>query len=393
MNRILTFAEYLNIFILVNFQHQQQSYQINRPVSEKNQSLKAWSAADEHLLQHLEEVTLDNKALAIVNDRFGFLTCLMHTHQPISIQTNKSEEKATEQNLLNNQLEVSSVSFCSPLTLPETKLDIGLLKIPKSLELFRLFLYKLSSNWTEDAMLFCGFMTRHFSPQMLKIAGEFFEEVEQSRAWKKSRVLTLKTPKVFKEKDIIHQINFDEQIFKQYFGVFSAKHIDYASQFLIENWSVSSNDQRVLDLASGNGVLAAAVRKYNLNCELHLLDDSYLAVESSKLNLDASNTFFHCDDTLSTFEDNYFDCVISNPPFHFEHEINIQPSLTLFKEVHRCLSSTGSFVLVANKHLNYKTHLSLLFSRISVVNENSKFVIYECCNKVGSFANRVEFKT
>lgn len=382
MNRILTFAVYLNIFKLVNFQYQQQSYQINRPASEKNQSLKAWSAADEHLLQHLEELSLENKVLVITNDRFGFLTCLMHAHQPINIQTNKSEEKATQQNLLDNQLDASSVSFCTPLTLSETKLDLGLLKIPKSLELFRLFLYTLSSNWNEEAVLFCGFMTRHFSPKMLKIAAEFFEEVTQSRAWKKSRVLILKKPKAFKNKDILHQIDFDQQIFKQYFGVFSAKHIDYASQFLIENWSVSSEDQRVLDLASGNGVLAAAVRKYSPNCELHLLDDSYLAVASSQLNLAPTNTFFHCDNTLLAFEDNYFDCVVSNPPFHFEHEVNIEPSLNLFKEVHRCLNSNGSFVLVANKHLNYKTHLSLLFSRISVVNENSKFVIYECRNKI-----------
>lgn len=366
----------------MNFQYQQQSYQINRPISEKNQSLKAWSAADEYLLQHLEESPLEDKALAIVNDRFGFLTCLMHPYLPTSILSNKSEKKATEQNLLNNQLDLANISFCTPLHLSEKKLDIGLLKIPKSLELFRLFLYSLSANWKEDAVLFCGFMTRHFSPKMLKIAAEFFEEVEQSLAWKKSRVLILKKPKAFENKNIIHQISFDGQIFKQYFGVFSAKHIDYASQFLIENWSINPSDERVLDLASGNGVLAAAVRKYSSACELHLLDDSYLAIESSKLNLAASNTFFHCDNTLSNFEDNYFDCVVSNPPFHFEHEVNIQPSLNLFKEVHRCLSPDGSFVLVANRHLNYKTHLSLLFSRISVVNENSKFIIYECRNKL-----------
>jgi 16S rRNA G1207 methylase RsmC len=366
----------------VNFQYQQQSYQINRPASEKNQSLKAWSAADEHLLQHLENHSLENKELVILNDRFGFLTCLMHSYQPTSIQTNKSEENATQQNLLDNQLEVSAVSFFTPLTLSEKKLDVGLLKIPKSLELFRLFLYTLSTNWKEDAILFCGFMTRHFSPQMLKIAEEFFEEVEQSRAWKKSRVLTLKTPKAFEKKDIIHQINFEEQVFQQYFGVFSAKHIDYASQFLIENLSIDSNNKRVLDLASGNGVLAVAARKLNSTCELHLVDDSYLAVESSKLNLNDSNTFFHCDNTLSSFEEGYFDCVVSNPPFHFEHEINIQPSLNLFKEVHRCISSEGSFILVANKHLNYKTHLSLLFSEINIVNENNKFIVYECRNKI-----------
>lgn len=366
----------------MNFQYQQQSYTINRHPLEENSSLQAWSAADEHLLQHLEGTSLANKEIVILNDRFGFLTCFLHAYQPSSIQSNKSEEKATLQNLLDNQLDVNSISFFTPLTLPEKKLDIGLLKIPKSLELFRLFLYTLSINWNKEAVLFCGFMTRHFSPQILKIAAEFFEEVEQSRAWKKSRVLILKSPKAFETKEMIHRIHFGEQVFQQYFGVFSAKHIDYASQFLIENLSLDPNYQRVLDLASGNGVLAAAVRKQNSNCALHLLDDSYLAVESSKLNLTGSNTFFHCDNTLSIFEDNYFDCVVSNPPFHFEHEVNIETSLNLFIEVQRCLSPEGCFILVANKHLNYKTHLSLLFSQISIVNENSKFIIYKCQNKI-----------
>jgi 16S rRNA G1207 methylase RsmC len=366
----------------VNFQYQQQSYSINRHPLEENQSLQAWSAADEHLLQHLEGVSLENKEVVILNDRFGFLTCLTHSHHPTSIQTSKSEEKATQQNLLNNQLDVTGVSFFTPLSLSEKAFDVGFLKIPKSLELFRLYLQTLAQNWKEDAVLFCGFMTRHFSPQILTIAAEFFEEVEQSRAWKKSRVLILKSPKALKERALIHQISFEGQVFQQYFGVFSAKHIDYASQFLVENLTLNPNDQRVLDLASGNGVLAAIARKQNPNCELHLLDDSYLAIESSKLNLAAANTFFHCDNTLTDFETDYFDCVISNPPFHFEHEINIQTSLQLFKEVQRCLSPKGCFILVANKHLNYKTHLQLLFSTINIVNENSKFIIYECCDKI-----------
>ena len=41
----------------------------------------------------------------------------------------------------------------------------------------------------------------------------------------------------------------------------------------------------------------------------------------------------------------------------FEFENNIEVSIELFKEVYRCLKMGGRFVLVANKHLNYKTHL------------------------------------
>lgn len=362
----------------MNFHYQQQSYNIQRYPSENNRSLKAWSAADEHLLKHLETLSLEQQELIILNDRFGFLTCLMHAQHPSVVYSNKSHEKATYQNLAHNNLNPDILSSCTPITIPDHEFNLGLLKIPKSLDLFYLYLYNLSKNWDSDAVLLCSFMTRHFSPKILTIAETFFEKVEQSKAWKKSRVLTLRSPKTFKLQKVIHQVSFKEQVFQQYFGVFSAKHIDYASQFLIDNLEIPTKAQRILDLASGNGILAASVRQKKPDCELHLLDDAYLAVESSKLNLSAQKTHFHCENTLVNFEAGYFDCVISNPPFHFEYDVSIQTSLQLFKEVQHCLKSDGHFILVANKHLNYKTHLIPLFSSVYIVNENEKFVIYKC---------------
>lgn len=362
----------------MDFQYQQKHYTVERYPLTKKGNLQAWNAADEHLLQHLENITLEQKELAILNDRFGFLSCLTHAYAPSTIQTNHSHEKALRQNLLYNQIKDANVSSYTVFNIPIQSFDIGLLKIPKSLELFRLYLQVLSSKWKQDAVLFCGFMTRHFSPQILTIATTFFEDVQQSRAWKKSRVLILKSPRKFEDRTILHQIPFQGRTYQQYFGVFSAKHIDYASQFLIANLDVDLNEKVVLDLASGNGILAATVRQNNANCTLHLLDDSHLAIASSKLNLSSDNTFFHCNNDLSIFEENYFDCVLSNPPFHFEYEVSIETSVQLFKEVYNCLKPNGRFIIVANKHLNYKTHLQRLLFKVTVVNENEKFVIYEC---------------
>ena len=50
----------------------------------------------------------------------------------------------------------------------------------------------------------------------------------------------------------------------------------------------------------------------------------------------------------------------------------------LFKEVQNCLKLGGRFVLVANKHLNYATHLEQIFTEVATVNTNKKFVVYEC---------------
>jgi len=345
-----------------------------------NRSLKAWNAADEHLLQHIKDLEIEQKSMAIYNDRFGFLTCFLHSYSPSIVVNYKSQEKAIYKNVEANQLNFSTLEFISPFSDKIKKLKTGIIKIPKSLDLLRLQLSHLSENLEDDGIVFAAFMTKYFSPQILSIANEFFESVEQSRAWKKSRVIILQKKKQVKKINLIHTIPFQEIDFQQYFGVFSAKNIDYASQFFIEHLTLKE-ENRILDLACGNGVLGKMIQLQNPNCEIHLMDDSFLAVQSAVLNLEKENTFFHYNDSLEIFEDQYFDLVISNPPFHFEHETNIEVAIRLFNDVKRCLKKDGRFQLVASQHLNFKTHLEKIFSQTNIVAENAKFVIYECIRK------------
>ena len=60
-------------------------------------------------------------------------------------------------------------------------------------------LFQLSKYLKEDAIVVASFMTKYFTPQMLSIANEFFENVEQDKAWKKSRTLILQNKKQAKE--------------------------------------------------------------------------------------------------------------------------------------------------------------------------------------------------
>ena len=134
----------------------------------------------------------------------------------------------------------------------------------------------------------------------------------------------------------------------------------------------------VLDLASGNGILAKEVQKILPQAEIHLLDDSFLAIESSKLNVKGDSVVFHHTNDLNKINNGQFDYVISNPPFHVEHEIDINLPIELFKQVHRCLTNNGTFQLVANNHLNYKTHLIKIFGNVETTAQNDKFVVYAC---------------
>tara|TARA_B110000967_G_C18890111_1_gene566755 strand:+ start:841 stop:1932 length:1092 start_codon:yes stop_codon:yes gene_type:complete len=362
----------------MNYTYQGNTFTIERYPTTENKSLKAWSAADEHILNFLEESKIATKKTVVYNDRFGFLSTFIAQNMPTVVLDFKSQEKAFELNFKTNELsfDVPTKSSIDP---NKANYKLALLKIPKSLDLFRLQLSQIHGSLTENGQVVCGFMTKYFSKQYLSIASEFFEDCTQSKAWKKSRILILKKKRKIKKQTFLNEISYSsDKIFKQHYGVFSAKNIDYATQFFIDHMDVRMDHTKILDLAAGNGILAYAVQKEKPNSEIHVLEDSHLALESSKMNIEGTNVHFHYNDCLADFEDQSFDLIVSNPPFHFEHETNIEVALELFKEVKRCLKKGGSFQMVTSHHLNSKTHLYKLFHKVDIVSEDLKFVVYNC---------------
>jgi len=341
-----------------------------------DRSLRPHSAADEYLVNELSSLNTKPSNLVIYNDRFGFLTCQLSSLCPITILINKSQEKAIHLNLTANSLPISQ--FADPLSTLEKQIDLAIIKAPKSLALFQAFLEHIAHNSVDEVTVLVGFMTRHFTPKLLEISRNYFEVVEQSKAIKKSRLLTLTKKKKVDKLDIIDVLEYKGQTYKQYWGVFSRNHIDYATQYFLEHLELQPTDKYILDLASGNGVIAKEIKRRIPEAEIHLLDDSLLAVESAKLNIHGENIHHHYDSSLSQFEKGKFDLIVTNPPFHFEYEVNIQIAIQLFRESHRCLKPEGLLQVVASKHLNYMTHLKPIFSNVEVLAENDKFIIYKC---------------
>jgi 16S rRNA G1207 methylase RsmC len=359
-----------------SFQFQNRGYFLERYPKTSNRSLLPFSNAELLVLKHLgERDSVDD--IHIFNDRFGVWNCALHDKNVTTIWNYASQKKAVIHNLERNGLTVDETSFKTPLDDLE-QVDLALVKIPKSVELFELYLQQIHQAASESTEVICGFMTKYFTPSLLKIASEYFEEVTQSLAWKKARLLILRKPKsTIPSKEFVNSISWKDNSLQQYYGVFSSGKIDVGTQYFLEDLAIREQEIHILDLASGNGVIGYEALQLNPKAQLTLLDDSILAIESSKLNL-PKNADFICDDDLSELPKNHFDLVFSNPPFHFEHENNIEVSLSLFKQVHSCLKSNGRFLLVANKHLNYTTHLQKYFSWVSQIKWNEKFEVLEC---------------
>lgn len=357
---------------------------IRRYPPTSNKSLRAWNAGDEYILDHLGQQHLPGTSIAIFNDRFGYLGCHLHRQNPTIAIHRKSQETSLIMNGRANNLEFDNENWITPFDNTPEPIDIGLMQIPKSLDLFKFFLHKLSASLSNNGTGICAFMTKYFTPALLDIAGDYFEEVEQSRAQKKSRILILKGKKPLPDVSFVgtYSNTFSDdhtEKLSQYPGVFSSGQVDYATQFLLETFSPGNDENRILDVGSGNGVISRALQLGDLenDRELHLMDDSILAIESSKLNMDASNATFHWTDTLDVMEDQSMDLAVSNPPFHFGHETNIEISVDLFREVAGVLAPGGRFVCVANQHLGYKPHLKKFFRTVEVLSQNKKFMVYE----------------
>lgn len=358
-----------------HFQNAGRSFHIGRYPHTGHNSLQAWCSADELLLQWAENHLGDT---AIYGDVFGTIAVCLSSRQPVSVIATQSQYKALKMNALANRCieDVSKVEF--PLGDLPGKYRTVLMRVPKSLDLFELYLRQASIHLAEGGSIACGFMTKYFTSNLLEVSQKYFAQVKQSQAHRKARLLILSEPRTRNNEQLIHCIEAPwGQILQQHYGVFSSGHIDYASQFLINNLKVDSKESQVLDLASGNGVLAAAILQANPISNLTLVDDSWLAIQSSLLNLPQQATRFVWDDTLEQLDRQAFDLIVTNPPFHFGHETNIEVPLSLFAQASQCLRPNGRLVIVANRHLNYAIHLKRMFYSVSVLNENEKFIIYE----------------
>jgi release factor glutamine methyltransferase len=81
---------------------------------------------------------------------------------------------------------------------------------------------------------------------------------------------------------------------------------------------------RITDIGTGSGAIALALAKEFPDAEIHATDISPAAIEIARANAARhqleSRIHFHEADLLSGLDDNYFDFIVSNPPYVGESE-------------------------------------------------------------------------
>ncbi len=352
-----------------------KSLNLKRVPQTNHPSLKAWSAADELMVQ---SNPTNEETIGIYNDAFGYLTCHLANQNPFIITDLKSQAAAIHQNATNNDITVAANQFYLITDELPKQLEKAYLKIPKSIALFETYLQHIHSHLSSNGQVICGFMTKYFNANLLEMATKYFENVEQSKAKKKARLLILSGKKNRDNQPSFEQFQYHHLKLEQHKGVFSAGKVDKATNYLLQNIKQPKKYACILDLACGNGIIGKWILDKIEIEELHFLDDSNLAITSAKRNVKNENTQFHHNFDLSDFKENSLDWIITNPPFHFENTIDTSIPINLFKEAKFKLKEGGTLTIVANSNLGYESFLKHHFSQVKIEASNHQFKIYTC---------------
>ena len=142
------------------------------------------------------------------------------------------------------------------------------------------------------------------------------------------------------------------------------------------NWIIQKklNDQVILDIGTGSGLIALFLKKNSNNCVIHAWDNSEKALRIAKKNAKQNylDINFNNVDILKKHDHTIkFDIIVSNPPYVHKKEKNLISNVVLKNE-----PSEAIFVNSDDDLLFYKTIINFSKSHLK-----QKGIIYFECHK------------
>ncbi|WP_018111725.1 methyltransferase [Thermus igniterrae] len=150
-------------------------------------------------------------------------------------------------------------------------------------------------------------------------------------------------------------------------GVFSAGKVDRASVLLLEALRGEVGlgglrEKAVLDLGAGYGALTLPLVR--LGARVVAVEDDLVSVLSLKKSLEANHLsarVLHSDVDEALTEEERFDIIVTNPPFHVGGAVILDVAQAFVEAAAARLKPGGGFFLVANPFLKYEPLLEERF--------------------------------
>ncbi|WP_213929200.1 23S rRNA (guanine(1835)-N(2))-methyltransferase RlmG [Serratia marcescens] len=353
------------------------------PQQEESTQLQAWEAADEYLLQQLENVDIGGRPVLIFNDNFGTLACALHAHRPYSVSDSYMSQLATRHNLKLNGLDPEQVTLLDSLAELPAAPAVVLIRVPKALALLEQQLRALRHVVTEDTLIVAGAKARDMHTSTMQLFEKVLGPTRTSLAWKKARLIFCQAadivpPAAAETTD--WALDGTDWLIHNHANVFSRGSLDIGARLFMEHLPRGLNGH-IVDLGCGNGVIGLTALAQNPEAQVTFVDESYMAVASSELNVEHNlpqeldRCQFEVNNALAGIERESVQAVLCNPPFHQQHVITDHTAWQMFCDAKRCLQVGGELRIVGNRHLDYHQKLKRLFGNCTLVASNKKFVI------------------
>ncbi|MBK1872055.1 class I SAM-dependent methyltransferase [Marinobacter sp. 1-3A] len=366
------------------------SLTLNRPGTD-DPSLRAWSSADELLLQeafgHLA-IAPDSQVL-VVDDQYGALTLGLSPFSPAVVADSAQLGPALALNATLNPACTAPEHVFSWLQPPAGTYDLILLKIPRETDYLDWLLRWANGALKQGGVILAAGMIKHLPDRSVDVFARTVNVEKVSRAVKKARLITCRQgearldnwPGTWKGYDLADIPGVRANAMP---AVFAREKLDIGTRLLLPHLKPALEfchpGARVLDLACGNGVLGLSGLAVRADIQMTFSDVSSQAVLSARSNVetaypDAKASFLHADGISG--EQGLFDRILLNPPFHEGGVVGDHIALRLFEQAAQNLSDTGRLTMVGNRHLGYHKSLRRYFSQVRQLDANPKFVVFE----------------
>lgn len=374
-------------------------YQLQRFPIRHKQTLRAWDAADEYILDYLHdnELLFQDMSLLIVNDGFGGLSVPLNHYQPVVMTDSYISMQAISHNLKNNNIDYDAVTIINSLDAPGSVLDgrskdgladVVLIKIPKSLAMLEDQLHRVRTSLGSSTTIVAAGKAKNIHTSTLQLFNNIIGPTTTSLAHKKARLIFSQFdadmsvpespyPSAYK---IEFELDGKELEIINHAAVFSRDKLDIGTRLFLEHMPVDERYKTIVDLGCGNGLLGLVAAIKNPAAGMIFADESYMAVESTIDNFSAvfgderEAEFLHTDCLYGVAEDS-ISLILCNPPFHQKDAMNDGTAWQMFTESRAALEPRGELWVIGNRHLAYHAKLKHLFGNCELVAGNNKFTL------------------